>query len=475
MYDVAVIGAGVIGCAIARHLSQFKTETLLLEKESDVSMGASKANSGIVHGGYAAPHGTLKGRFNLRGNALFPELERRLHFGFRRTGALVLGFNSQDRTVLEKLKRNGEKAGLTDLEIIGRDEILRREPALNPQVWSALSAPSVGVTSPYEFTIALAENAVKNGTDLRLESPVVNLLREKGGFRIETPADTYRARYVINAAGIYSDRIAALAGAPDFQIRPRKGQYILFDRGTGSVLQNVIFQVPTERGKGVLVCSTYHRNLMIGPDAVDTQDRENRETDAEALAFIEREARRSYDGFDLNKAIRSFSGLRAVSSTGDFVIGTTRVPGFINAAGIDSPGLTSAPAIAEEIAAILRSSGLTLEPDPAFDPERPPIIPPDKSFVTGEELARGLEGPSRPDRIICRCEQVREKSIVDAMERGIPVSGSDGIKRRTRAGMGRCQGRFCGPRVKEVMSRISGRPVDEIEGPSRGSGILPRK
>ncbi len=465
---VLIIGAGVTGCSIARNLSRYRLDIKVLEKEVDVAEGSTKANSGIVHAGYAAKHGTLKSRLCVIGNALYSRLDSELNFGFRRSGSLVLGFTDEDLEVLKELYANGLNNNVPDLEIIGRDKILSIDPGINPDVRYALYAPTAGVTSPYEFAIALAENSIENGAEFFFNSEVVSLsLAADNTYRVESSSGTYIADYVINAAGLYSDIISKAAGFDYFEIKPRKGQYLIFDRFSGTSLKSVLFQVPGKMGKGILVTSTFHENLMIGPDALDTGSREDIGTDYSSLKEITAKARISYPSIDISKIIRSFAGLRAVGNRGDFII---EAPGnsrnFINVSGIESPGLTSSPAIALMVEDILREQGMELLLKDDFNPYRPAVIKRRESLPP-EEVERRIKLLSSPEKLICRCEQVSEGVIRDSLERGIKVISTDGVKRRTRAGMGRCQGAFCRNRVKSLVSEVYNIPADNVLEPER--------
>ncbi len=445
-YEVIIIGAGVIGGSIARALSQFKVKVLVLEKENDVSCGASKANSGIVHGGYDDPNGSVKARFSRTGNMAFDKLESELHFGFKRCGSMVIGFDDDDLVALHKLKENGERNGVEDLKILTKDEIFRLEPHMNPQVTCALYCPSAGITSPYELTIALFENAIENGAFLKLNSEVTGINHlESGLFRVSTDHISYISKYVVNAAGVYSDRIAQMLGVADFTIHPKKGEYILLNKNQGALANGVIFQTPTEKGKGILVTKTYHGNLMLGPNAQFVDNKADTLTNLEQLDYIATVARRSIPDFNLKMKIRTFSGLRASSNRHDFIIEESCIKGFILVAGIESPGLTASPAIADYVLELLVKSGLTLERNPAYNPHRRPIIVPKDDAFEG-----AIDRIDPNSKIICRCEQVTEAEIVDALTRNIPVLDLDAIKRRTRARMGPCQGHFCTPRILAV-------------------------
>ncbi|MBT8356465.1 MAG: NAD(P)/FAD-dependent oxidoreductase [Deltaproteobacteria bacterium] len=450
MYDFTIIGAGVTGAGIARTLSRYKVNICLLEKADDVSSGASKANSGIVHGGYAAKNGTLKGRLNVLGNRMFEDLNQQLNFGYRKTGGLVLAFDEKEKKLLEVLFANGKKSGVRDLEIIKRKQILELEPNLNPEVKYALYAKDVGVISPYEYTIALAENAVENGVDLFLGHEVLDIIRLKSGFELITNKKRINTHNVINAAGVHSDTVSRMAGVDYFRIIPRKGQYVLFEKGTGDAVDSVIFQVPTRKGKGILVTSTYHGNLMLGPNSEEVENREDTSTDEMTLEYIIDTARKSLPGFDLKKRLKTFSGVRSRPDTGDFII-KEEYKGFINVAGIESPGLTSSPAIADMVLNIVKRR-TNLEQNKDFNPLRKAIIKPN-SFDAAE-VKRRIDLAPCDERIVCRCEKVTEGEVRDALTRNIDIRTRKAVKFRTRAGMGLCQGKFCGPRVDELIQRI---------------------
>lgn len=459
MYDVIIIGAGIVGTTLARELSRTKAKVLILEKSIDVSMGATKANSAIVHGGYAEKHEALKGRLCYKGRTQFKRLDEELNFGFEESGSLVIT-EEDDKEGLEKLMKNGIKNGLDDLSIIGRDEIRKLEPELSHDVKWALYCKGAGVCSPYEMAIAMAENAIKNGVELKLEHEVVGIDKEGDHFTVKTTHGKFESQYVVNAAGVYTDDMAKMVGADTFDILPRSGEYILFTRGTGDPINMVIFQMPTKFGKGVLVASTYYGNLLIGPDANDDVGKEDTSTHIERIAKIYDQTKELYSKINAKQFIRSFTGIRARSSTDDFIIEESRIKGFINVAGIQSPGLTSSPAIAEMVIGILKDAGLKLEVNQDFDPNRKPIVT-KKPLKNLKEVKEFIELPlGSKDRIVCRCEQVKEEEIVDALHRGIKVKTVDGVKRRTRAGMGWCQGTFCKPRVIEVMEREYGEKID---------------
>lgn len=466
-YDVCIIGGGVVGLNISREISRYQLRVCVIEKEADVGRGCSKANSGIVHGGYSDEPGTLKAELCIAGNRLYEQLDRELNFGYRQTGSLVLAFAAEELPTLEKLLENGRKNGVTGLRIIDRQELLQREPHLNPAVLAALFCEDAGVTSPYEFAIALAENSLANGVDLRLQEEVLAIEPLAGEFHLQTNRGSLRTRCVINCAGVFSDRIAAMVGLNEYRITPRRGQYVILDKDQNHLAQSVIFQVPTRLGKGILVTTTFHGNLMIGPNAEDIDDKTDVGTDAKTLANIVTQARRSVPGFDMRKTLTSFAGNRPVANQKDWIIDASRIKGFINLIGIDSPGLTASPAIAGKVCGLLQQAGLMLEAKADFQPQRPPIIRKKAADFSGD-----LNATDPSLHIICRCEQVTEAEILDCLNRGIPVRSLDAVKFRTRAGMGRCQGAFCGLRVRELLSRELAIPAAEICGKGECSSTL---
>jgi len=468
MYDVCIIGAGVVGANIARELAKYKVTVCLLEKEEDVSCGASKANSGIVHGGYSDKPGTLKAELCVKGNRMYEQLNKELNFGYRETGSLVLAFREEDRKTLQKLYEYGLENGVGGLEIIDGEQAREREPYLSKEVKAALYCANAGITSPYEFVIALMENAIVNGVELKLKNEVVGIEKNASYFNVITNKEQVKGKYVINAAGVYSDKISSMIGIHDFMITPRRGQYILLDKDQNYLVNSVIFQVPTELGKGILVTSTYHGNLMVGPNAEDIDDKGDVSTDEQALQKIVDAARLSVPDFNMKKAITSFAGNRPVSNQKDWIIEESPVKGFINLVGIDSPGLTASPAIGLKVVEILKQAGLQLEEKTDFEFYRDPI------FKVKDETFKGDVNATDPEEhIICRCEQITAAEVIDALHRGIPIQSIDGIKRRTRAGMGRCQGGFCRQRVKELIAKELNIPIEEVTLRGKDSPSLP--
>lgn len=467
MYDVTIIGAGVIGTAMARLLSQYELKVCLIDRSDDVASGATKANSGIIHGAYATKYGSLKAKLAREGNQLYDDLEASLHFGFERIGAFVLAFDEEEAKELDNLYANGIKNGCSDMEILSGDEARKLEPELSEEVVAVLFAKDVGIASPYEMAIALAENALANGVELKLGFEVKAIERLRNAFVISGEEETISSKYVINAAGMYSDKISEmiLGRDPGFKILPRKGQYVLLDRQQGKKTGKVLFQVPTKLGKGILVTRTLHGNLMLGPNAEDLNDREDYGTDIESLKDVVAKAKRSVPNIEMKRAITTYSGVRAISNTGDFIVSHVDDDKFaIQLAGIDSPGLTAAPAIANMALELLKAAGLELVEKESFIANRPAII---RKKSLEEQLSTEAENPEK--KFICRCERVTEAEIIDALGRGIPIVSTDMIKRRTRAGMGPCQGQYCRPRVTALIEAYN--QVEGIgqRGPKEGT------
>jgi len=505
VYDVAVIGAGVVGAFIARELSRYELKICLLEKEWDVGEGASSANSGIIHAGYDAVPGTFKAGLNVRGNKVMDKVARELDIPFKRTGSLVLAFDEWDMAKLGELYKRGAINGVPGIRILTGEQVRDMEPNVASNVTGGLYAPTAGVICPYELVLGAAENAVSNGVELKSGCEVIGIgvesvrpkLRETGHniFTVETGGGEITARYVVNAAGVYADKISAMAGDESFTIIPRKGEYLLLDKDQGDVVGRVIFQTPSRMGKGILVVPTVDGNLLVGPNAQDIEDKEDRSTSIQGLEEVKTGALRSVPAIDMRKVVTSFAGLRAVPSTGDFFIGESgKVKGFINAAGIESPGLTSAPAIAEYVVEILRLGGLDMKDKTGFNPVRKPRVRFHLSSLGGKKGTNGgrqiaqssccmvegqiseiIKGNPMYGRVVCRCEKVTEGEIVDSIKRPAGARTLDGVKRRTRAGMGRCQGGFCTPRVMEILSRELGIPMDRITKSGKGSELLKGK
>lgn len=470
MYDAAIIGGGVIGASIFRELSRYNLKVVLLEKENDVAMGTSKANSAIIHAGYDPEAGTLMSQYNIKGNEMIEDICRELDVPFKRNGSIILAFDDKDINTVEKLFENGKKAGVKGLKILSREETLKLEPCINKDIKGALYAPTGGIIGPFEYTIALAENGVSNGGEVRLNSEVISI-EKNDNFIIKTKGeDTIEAEFVVNAAGVYADKIHNMICGESFEINPRLGEYFVFEKCEGEKFKHTIFQCPSERGKGVLITPTVHGNLLAGPDAIETDSRDDVGTTAEGLEDVKKAALNSSDKVNFRKVIRNFAGIRAVPSNGDFIIEENeKVKKFIDAAGIMSPGLSSSPAIALKVIDILAHSGLRLEKKEEFNPFRKQIKFKDLSSKEKNEL---IKKDPRYGKIICRCEGITEGEIVDAINRSFGVLSVDGVKRRCRPGMGRCQGGFCGPLVHAIIAREYNIPLEDVVMDRKGSYIL---
>ncbi|ROR29115.1 glycerol-3-phosphate dehydrogenase [Mobilisporobacter senegalensis] len=451
MFDVVIIGAGIVGSSIARELSRYKLKTCVLEKGSDVATGSSKANSGIVHAGFDAKSGTLKAKLNVQGNIMFDQLSKDLDFPFRKNGSLVLCFNKKDIQKLEELKEKGDRNGVSNLSVLTKEQLSALEPNLNENVEAALYAPTGGIVCPYEMTIAFAENACMNGVEFNFNTEVTDIIKKEDSFIIETNNGRYGSKVIINAAGLFADEINNMVSKEKIEIKGRKGEYCLFDKTVGSLARMTLFQLPTSMGKGVLVSPTVDNNLLIGPTALDIPDKSDTTTTREGIEEVIDKARLTLREIPVNKTITSFSGIRAHAVKDDFIIGeASDVKGFINAAGIESPGLTSAPAIAKMIEEIV---GRILSPsfNENFNPIRKGI--PRFREMNNEERDNLIKENPSYGKVICRCETVTEGEILNAIHRPLGARTLDAVKRRTRAGMGRCQSGFCSTKIVSILAR----------------------
>ncbi|MDR2505934.1 MAG: NAD(P)/FAD-dependent oxidoreductase [Oscillospiraceae bacterium] len=463
-YDIVIIGAGVVGCAIARELSKYKLTVAVLEAENDVSMGASRANSGIVHSGYDAKPGTAMARLNVMGCAMYGKMCDELGVAYKRTGSMTVAWDERGERMLQELLGQGVANGVPDIAILSGDEARELEPLLSKDVTAALYAPSCGITNPFQLTIALYENASENGAEFFFNAAVKKISKSGDVFEISAGDTQYHSKYIINAAGIHADEIARLAGDDSFSIVPRVGEYILMDKDA-LLVTRPLFQTPSAMGKGVLVAPTVDNNIYIGPTARDTTDKGVYETTAEGFLKLRELARMTVEAIDTRKQITGFAGLRAVSGEDDFII--RDFGGMIHAAGICSPGLTSAPAIAQEVRDIL--SGMTeLIEKEEWTAKRIPI--PKFESMSDDERSRLIYENPAFGHVVCRCETVTEGEIVEAIRRGARTL--DGIKRRVRTGMGRCQGGFCAPRIMEIIARETGLAMTEILKDGEGSNMV---
>ena len=468
--DVLIVGAGVTGAAIARELSRYKLRILLLEKEAEPAFGVSKSNSGIIHAGTQNSPSSVKGWLCAEGNRLMrEEIAADLGLNFVQCGQLIVIFDLADLPELEKIRKEGEELGVKGLELKDRPWLDANEPNLGPEVKAALLVPSAGIISPYRFVYALVENAVKNGAELKT-SRKVSAIRplEGGGFEVVAGGEVFRTRFLVNAAGLYADELSALAGAPTFKITPRKGEEYLLDKKREHIVNRIIFPLPSKTSKGILIIKTSDGNPMIGPTAHDTPDKEDLSTSDEGLEEVLAGARRMAPSISKSDIIAYFSGLRPVSGK-DFIIRhEDSVPGLVNAAGIQSPGLTSAPAIAVMVAGILKVHGLGLEPKEEFHRLRPRPV---HLFQVPLDETRRLIGknPAYGD-IVCRCELVSAQEIREALKRGARTL--DGVKFRTRAQAGRCHGGFCTTRIMKIMQEELGFPVTAVTKRGPGSELI---
>lgn len=471
MIDVAVIGTGIMGAAVARELSKYELNILILDKDNDVSCGTTKANSAIVHAGYDAKEGSLMAKYNVAGNAMYEELCKEVDAPFRKVGSYVLAFSEKEREHLELLYKRGLSNGVPELEIIEAEEIQKREPHVSKEAVAALYAGTAGITGPWELAIKLVENAMENGAELKLNAEVVNIEKVGEYFKLTLKnGEIIETKTVINAAGVYADILNNMISKKTFKITPRIGEYYLLDKVQGYLTDSVIFQCPTEMGKGILVAKTAHGNIIAGPTASDVEDREDVGNTQEGFDTIKQFAVKSIKDINFRDNIRNFSGLRAEADTGDFILGEAEdVKGFFNMAGTKSPGLSSAPAMAIDLAEMVVKSLGNINKKENFIKNKKHIY-----FIelSPEEKAEVIKKDPRYGRIICRCENITEGEIVDVIHRKAGGRTLNGIKRRCRPGAGRCQGGFCGPRVQEILARELNLKLDDIVLEEKGSYIL---
>lgn len=461
MYDIIIIGAGVSGACVARELSRYQAKICVLEKEEDVCSGTSKANSAIVHAGYDAAEGSLMAKLNVEGNQLMPQLSEELDFPFRQCGSFVVCLDMEDMPKLRELYERGVKNGVKGLEIITEKErFMAMEPNLAEETVAVLYAPTAGIICPFQLNIAMAENACTNGVEFKLNTTVEAITKTEQGWALETDKGVFECRYIVNAAGVYADRFHNMVSKTKIHITPRRGDYCLLDKSSGDHVSRTIFALPGKYGKGVLVTPTVHGNLLVGPTAIDIEDKEATATTREGLDELISKAGMNARNIPLRQVITSFSGLRAHEDNHEFIIGEAAgAPGFIDCAGIESPGLTSSPAIGRMVAGILQEM-LGLEPNPDFVGTRKGLRSLEK--LSKEERKALIKEDPAYGNIICRCEMITEGEILDAIRRPLGARSLDGVKRRTRAGMGRCQAGFCSPRTMEILHHECGIPMMEL-------------
>ena len=479
MYDVVIIGGGITGCSIARELSRYHLKVCVLEKEADLCCGTSKANSAIVHAGYDAKPGTLKAKLNVEGNVMYSRVCKELAVPFKRVGSVVVAFSEEEVADLKVLYERGLKNGVSEISIVNQEELRALEPNISTQAVAALYTKTAGIVCPFTLTIATAENAYTNGVNFFFNAEVkeVRVLAAHNGrfgFLLKTRVGSFESKYIVNAAGLYADLINQMIGGEPFSLIPRKGEYCIFDKDQGYLAKTVIFQVPTKMGKGILVSPTIDGNLLIGPTAQNIEDKQDTTTTEQGIQEIITGAKKSVPSFAVQKTITSFAGLRSVPNTEDFIISADkRVKGLVHAAGIESPGLTSVPAIAKMVREILEEEGLRCKRKRNFHPYRQPIIR--FSELSPEKQRRLVRQNPNYGRVICRCETITEGEIIEAIQRPLGARDLDGVKRRTRAGMGRCQGGFCGPRVIEILARELKIPLNQVTKCGRASYALDGK
>ena len=466
--DVTIIGGGVIGCAIARELTRYRLDVVLLEAEVEVGFGTSKSNSGIIHGGHHTKPGSLKSELAWAGNQRWVTLAEELGFGFRRNGDLTVAFDDADLATLEQIVQYGSDRGIPGVDMWTPEQIRRMEPNLNPDIVGAVVGPTAGVVNPYEACFALIECAVANGLELRVSAPVTAIERDEDGFLVTAGGETVRTRTIVNAAGLYAERVARMVGLLEPTIRGRKGEEYLLDKRLEGIVQRTIFPCPTPNSKGILVIPTFDGTIMVGPTAQPVEDLEDLATTPEGSNAVFTQARRLVPGISERDCIAEFAGIRAVASGDDFVIGPTAVPGFFNVAGIQSPGLTAAPAIAEMVAEMLGEDGLDLSLRPEFRGTMP--RPVHVASLPIEELAALAEEDRRYSHVVCRCELVTEAEIDEAILRGARTL--DGLKFRTRAGMGRCQGGFCTSRCMQLLAQAADTDMTAITKRGPGTWVV---
>ncbi|MGN0522520.1 MAG: NAD(P)/FAD-dependent oxidoreductase [Eubacterium sp.] len=469
MYDIAIIGCGITGASTAYYLSRYKLKCIIIEKDNDVCNATTKANSAIIHAGYDPKPETLMARLNVRGNILAKEICQRLNVSYKQIGSLVTAFSEDEVKTLGILKERGEKNGVEGLEIISAKRLREIEPNISEKALGALYAPSAAVVDPWDYGLAMAEVAVKNGCELMLNSEVTGIDKTEAGWKIETANAEIEAKYVINAAGVFADKIHNMVAEPCYEIRPCAGEYYLLDKSEGKRVNHVIFQCPGIEGKGVLVSPTVHGNLIVGPNAENRYDEpENVKCTSKGLNEVREKAVKSVPSISFRENIRNFTGIRANSNIDDFIIQES-AEHFIDAGGIKSPGLSAAPAIAEYIVELIKESGLELTEKESFDDTRSRVR---FSLLSPEEKNELIKKRPEYGRVICRCETITQGEIIDALNCNIPPCSIDGIKRRTGAGMGRCQGGFCGPRILELIAKHTGKSPSDVLQDKNGSYIL---
>lgn len=469
-YDVIVIGSGVTGSAVARELSRYQLKVCVVEKEEDVCCGTSKANSGIVHAGFDCVPGSLMAEMNVEGNRMLKKLAKDLDFPLKENGSLVLCFAEEDRPALNKLLEQARANQVPDVRIIEKEELHQLEPNVTEEAVAALYAPTGGIVCPFQLNIALAENAAANGAEFLFDTKVEDIKRTEDGYELATDQGKLYTRAVVNAAGVYADVFHNMICEKKIHITPRKGEYFLLDKTAGDIVSHTIFQLPGKYGKGVLVSPTVHGNMLVGPTATDQEDKEGNNTTREGLDSVLEKSDRSVPGLPMRQVITSFAGLRAHEDAHEFIVEEAKeTPGFFDCAGIESPGLTSCAAIGKRMAELV-AQRLEAEEKEQFIATRKGIL--DPKTLSMEEYNKLIKERPEYGNIICRCEMITEGEIMDAINRPLGARSLDGVKRRTRAGMGRCQAGFCSPKTMEIIARERGISQFEITKSGGASKIL---
>jgi len=478
LYDVAIIGGGVTGASIARELSRYKQKIALFEKEEEVAFGVSKSNSGIIHPGTQNAPDSLKGKLCVEGNVLTRKISKEINADFKEVGSLVIAFSEEDIPRLRQIKKEAEMLGVPKLKIVDRAWLKKNEPNLTEDAHAALHCPTTGIISPYRLVYNLCESAVKNGVEIYTNAEVgnINVLRKacqekEARFELSTQVGTFYARYVINAAGLFADEISKMVGAGNFKITPRKGEEFLLDKKREHLVNHVLFSLPTKTSKGVLVIKTSDGNPMIGPTAHEVEDKEDLSTSDEGLDEVVSSVKKMIPTINPGDIIAYFAGLRPASGH-DFIIRhEDKVPGLVNVAGIQSPGLTAAPAIALMVAKILKENGLSLKRKFIFHKHIKKII--HLFEIPFSETKRLIKKDPGYGDIVCRCEMVSCKEVEDAIDHG--ATTLDGIKFRTRAQAGRCHGGFCTTRIMRILSEKAKIPLLGITKRGHGSEIVKKE
>ncbi|MBU5483914.1 FAD-dependent oxidoreductase [Clostridium sp. MSJ-11] len=472
-YDVIIIGGGIAGTSIARELSKYNVSVALLEAYSDLGIGTTKGNGGVVHAGYDPKPNTLKGKLNVNGSLMYEKLSKELSFKYKNTGSLVVGFEDKDLDYLKKLYENGVKNSVPNIEILKTDKIKEIEPSISNNAKFALYAPTAGIVEPFEVALAFGENALENGVDIFLNEKVLSIEKEKNYFYLETEKFKYKSSYVINAAGVFADEISQMVNLKNYSIKPRLGEILILDKNHNTGLNTVLFPIPSAHTKGIVVIPSITGNIIVGSTARMVDDKEDLSNTTEGINELLNGARKMVPQINRKMIIREFSGLRAVAleNNDDFYIeASSEVKGFIHVAGIQSPGVASAPAIAEYVRDILSNEGLDLKFKSNFNPYRNGII--HFSDLSMEEREKLIKDNPSYGNVICRCETITEGEILQSINRPLGAKTLDGVKRRTRAGMGRCQSGFCQHRVLNILSKELHLLENEIYLENKSSNVI---